>query len=1023
MHQRIYDIYRQRIHRMLGNENRNIYPQSIPLKAVFAKTKDPVPFAERLKLKYSEATVGMLWGHEWESAWFHVGAVVPKEFAGKTLCLRIHTGGECCVFDKNGCPIYGLTGHSHFDNAFYKDRFVLGKLKPGTKIDYWVEAAANGLFGINQPAPTDINPPKPMGSFEAYIREMSLCVFDEDVYHMLVDFRCLNELLDAYGLNDYRGKQLLDLLNKAIDLYNYDPANAKAVRKLFAEKMFSRPAVASALTACCVGHAHIDVGWLWPVRESIRKCARTFSSQIALMEKYPDYIFGESQAQLYQMTKDHYPELFAKIQKRVKEGRWELQGGWWVEADCNLISGESMVRQFLHGKNFFMDNFGVNVRNLWIPDVFGYSASLPQIIRKADCDYFLTQKISWSQVNSFPHNTFRWIGVDGSEVLTHFPPEDTYNAECRPRQRIDAQNRFREAGYLDQFMSLMGIGDGGGGPSEDFVERNIRIKNLEGVPKAVYKKACDFFEELAPRKDELPVWNGELYLELHRGTLTTQAHTKRNNRKCEQALTALEFIASCLPKAKYPAAKLDKAWKTVLLNQFHDIIPGSSIGLVYQTTEKEHAAVLAMASEEMDKAAKALFKKKEASAVIVNTLPVAWHGTVELPESWKNAAICSDDGQLLPTQLEDGRVVAFVVVQPSSFLTIRQTEGKAAAVKKSRNSVLENDIVKYTFDKDGQLVSAVDKRDGREILSAPGNVLSLYYDRPNNWEAWDVDMFYPRDFKEHPKCVKIEQPVCGPARSFMKFTFKTDCSTIEQTVVLRPNSTRLDFVTHVDWHEQRIMMRTAFPVNVQSDFATFDIQYAFVKRPTHDNTSWEEAKFETCGQRYADLSQDDYGVALLNDCKYGYRVKGNVLDLNLLRSPKNPDYNADQGEHTFIYSFFPHAGNHLEGCIPDEAAVLNRDPYLAEGYANDKAEPPCTVESDSVNLEVVKKAEKDDSTILRLVETAGRHATAVLKLANPKAKVSVTNLIEWEKGKSLPVENGCVNLSLKPFEIMTLRLA
>jgi alpha-mannosidase len=257
----------------------------------------------------------------------------------------------------------------------------------------------------------------------------------------------------------------------------------------------------------------------------------------------------------------------------------------------------------------------------------------------------------------------------------------------------------------------------------------------------------------------------------------------------------------------------------------------------------------------------------------------------------------------------------------------------------------------------------------------------------------------------------------------MKFTFKTDCSTIEQTVVLRPNSTRLDFVTHVDWHEQRVMMRTAFPVNVQSDYATFDIQYAFVKRPTHDNTSWEEAKFETCGQRYADLSQDDYGVALLNDCKYGYRVKGNVLDLNLLRSPKNPDYNADQGEHTFIYSFFPHVGNHLEGCVPDEAAVLNRDPYLAEGYTNDKAEPPCTVESDSVNMEVVKKAEKDDSTIPRLVETAGRHATAVLKLSNPKAKVSVTNLIEWEKGPSLPVENGCVNLSLKPFEILTLRLA
>ena len=1026
MHDRIFAVYRRRLQIFSKQEMQNVYRESVPLSAEYGWSKEPVPYAERGKLEYRPAQVGLSWAHEWESAWFHVWATVPESFAGRELCLRVNLGGEACVFDETGTPAYGLTGMSAFDTDYYKDRYVIGSFAAGTRLEYWIEGAANGLFGINQPAATDRNPAKPQGSYTATISQLSLCVFDRELYGMLFDFRVLDELLDVYGMNDYRGKQLLNVLNRAMDMYAGNPANATAVRAYLKEKWLSHPASASALTACAVGHAHIDVGWLWPVRESIRKCGRTFSSQLALMEKYPDYIFGASQAELYKMTKDNYPELFRKIARRIAEGRWEVQGAWWVEADCNIISGESMCRQFLHGKNFFRDEFGVDVRNLWIPDVFGYSASLPQMIRKAGCDHFLTQKISWSQFNTFPHNTFRWVGIDGTEVLTHFPPEDTYNARAMPRERISAANRFREAGCLDRFASLIGIGDGGGGPSERYLEASARVSNLEGCPKAVFRRAEDFFRDIEPQAAELPVWQGELYLELHRGTLTTQAHTKRNNRKCEQALTALEFLASCLPADQYPAEMLDACWKKVLLNQFHDIIPGSSIGLVYQTTEKEHAMVLARCAEEMRKAADTLFRPCQDAAVLVNTLPTAWQGCVELPPDWRDGAVADDEGVEYDTQVEDGRVVAYVDIPGSSFLTLRlrRGEGQAAELETAGERVLENDLIRYEFDGAGQLVSAIDKRDGRELMTAPGNVLSLYADQPLNHEAWDVDIYYPRDFRQQLSCTSAGMPQVGPCRSFLTFTFEGPASKVTQTVVLGPDSTRLDFVTHVDWHEYRTMLRTAFPVAVAADQAVFDIQYGYVRRPTHNNTSWDEAKFETAGQRYADLSQDDYGVALLNDCKYGYRVKGSVLDLNLLRSPKHPDYNADMGEHDMTYSLYPHAGDHIAGAVPEQAAMLNRDVHVALNREAGAADVPCQVLSDSVNLEVLKRAEKDDSLILRLVETAGRHSAAVLRLADPKARVSETNLIEWERGKALDVSaDGQVELRLKPSEILTLRPA
>ena len=679
-----------------------------------------------------------------------------------------------------------------------------------------------------------------------------------------------------------------------------------------------------------------------------------------------------------------------------------------------------MIRQFLHGKNFFRDEFGVDVRNLWLPDVFGYSAAMPQIIRKAGCEYFLTQKISWSQVNKFPYHTFRWIGVDGSEVLTHFPPEDTYNGTADPSLRIKGANQFNEAGFLPGFMSLVGIGDGGGGPSENHLERARIVHDLRGCPKSKWQFASDSFELLAKSREQLPEWSGELYLEMHRGTLTTQSRTKRGNRKCEQALTAWETLAACLPASEWPRGKLDTAWKTVLLNQFHDIIPGSSIRQVYERTEKEHAEVLETARAGMLAAAGKLFRKKKNSVVLVNTLSHKWSGLIELPEHWNGSEVISG-GKVLPTQMHQGKNYGLAQVPAHSFLNLVRGDRKVAEGSDTGKFVLENGLVRYEFDRSGHLIHAYDKELKKEFLSGPGNVLSLYNDRPARYDAWEVEMYYPREKTGEARCVAARTVRHGEAFDAAEFVFRTEHSEIVQKIVLAQDSKRLDFITQADWHESRTMLRVSFPVTVRSEKASYDIQYAYVERAAHENTSWDQAKFEMCGQRYADLSDQNCGAALLNDCKYGYCVKHSTLDLALLRSSLYPDRFADQGKHEFTYSFLPHAGILAQSEVMKEAANLNRTPFIADGFASVAEDMPFRLVSDGIALEVVKRAEKDDSLILRLAEFRGQHSAGTLHFASKPARVRETDLMEWNDGKRLAVTGNRLPLELEPFEILTLR--
>jgi alpha-mannosidase len=860
------------------------------------------------------------------------------------------------------------------------------------------------------------------GYYDAKVKAIRLCVFDTNMWELTLDLRVLLGLVKSLPEKSVRRARIIKTAIDGLNAFVTQGNDHLAFREILATEL-SKPAVASSLFVTAIGHAHIDTAWLWPVRESIRKCARTFATQLDLIARYPDYIFGASQAQHYAFVKEHYPDLYGRVKAVIKSGRWEVQGGMWVEADCNLTSGESLVRQILHGKNFFRDEFGVDVDNLWLPDVFGYSAALPQMLLKSGINYFLTQKLSWSQINEFPFHTFKWQGIDGSEVLTHFPPENTYNSQLASESLIAAQDQFKEKEYIDEFISLFGVGDGGGGPKEEHIQMGMRMTNLEGAPRVRFDSAKNFFHRLSKQSNDVPTWVGELYLELHRGTLTTQAFVKWANRRLEHRLRALEFWCSCMPLNQYPQQRLDAIWKKVLINQFHDILPGSSITETYRVTRSEYLEALAECDALTREVSGSLLERDESSITLFNSLHYPYRGAVVLPEQWSGHGVADSEGHPLPIQQEDSRTVALVDVPPYSLMTLTRVAASLPTSGQVSNLILENDLVLYEFSVRGRLIRCFDKELQREFISPEklANVLTLYEDRPSDWDAWDVDASYLQTPLQTGEA-KVASPLpSGDVRQGIRFLFDIGQSRIEQKVSLARCNKRLDFETHVDWREKHRMLRVQFPVNVSADQATFDIQYGFVRRPTHQNTSWEQARFEVAAHRYADLSAVDFGVALLNDCKYGYRVTNGVLDLNLLRSPNYPDPDADQGEHRFTYSLLPHTGDLVHSNVIAEAARLNQGLMIMPGYRALRDLVPVRLSGEGVSLEVVKKAEKELCLILRIVETLGRCSCGELNVGLPNASLEETDLMEWTSQKLTQV-TGPVDLRMKPFEIRTYKL-
>jgi alpha-mannosidase len=803
------------------------------------------------------------------------------------------------------------------------------------------------------------------------------------------------------------------------------------------------------------GHAHIDVAWLWTLGITRQKAGRTFHTVLRLMEQFPDYHFTQSQPQLYDYVRQDYPELFEAIRARIAEGRWETVGGMWIEADCNLSGPESLARQFLLGRSFFRQHFGTEAETpvLWLPDVFGYAWNLPQLIKEAGLEYFFTIKIGWSQYNRLPYDSFWWQGLDGTKVLTHFSttPDfgafaSTYNAMATPAQNLGTWQNFQQKELQQTLLMSYGYGDGGGGPTREMLENIQEMGNFPGLPRMRNGSVKEFYTKLdAESGAQLPTWNGELYLELHRGTYTTQSRNKRANRKSEFLLHDAEFLATAASLGgdyTYPQATLNKAWELICLNQFHDIIPGSSIGPVYVESQAQYAEIRQMAEGVIDGALAAL-APAGTDLAIVNPTSFARNDLAFVPGAWPDKTHLLRDGDVVFVQKAEGGVwIDAGVLDPYSVTGLKFLElDDAIKVRddiylgfvRAGQELLENDFVRVELDRAGDITRIYDKVNGREVLPAGAiaNQFQAHEDRPNNWDAWDVDIFLSDKKWLADPATSITVVEAGPLRATLAITRRILSSEYTQHISLQHNRAQVDITTDIDWRERNTFLKVAFPVDVLSPKATYEIQWGNTERPTHWNTSWDWARFETCAQKWVDLSEGGYGVSVLNDCKYGHDIKDNVVRISLLRGPGSPDPTADLGKHTFSYSLLPHAGGWNEATV--QAAYALNDPLIvrrgvgrgaqSEPRPSGRGVAASLVACDAPNvvLETVKRAEDGDGVIVRLYETQRRRGAITLTTAFPLQAAARTNLLEEEKF-ALPVTDNTVRYDIRPYEIVTLRL-
>lgn len=780
-----------------------------------------------------------------------------------------------------------------------------------------------------------------------------------------------------------------------------------------------------------IGHTHIDLAWLWRLKHTREKAIRSFSTVLKLMKEFPEYVFLQTQPQLYQFLKEDAPDLYQQIKERVKEGRWEVDGAMWVEADCNIPSGESLIRQILYGKKFIKEEFGQDSTYLWLPDVFGYSWALPQILKKSGIKTFMTTKISWNQYNRMPNDTFLWRGLDGSEVLTHFITTPvpgggswteksnwfyTYNGTLSPETVLGSYRAYQNKTLNQQMLLSYGHGDGGGGVTREMLENRRKMASIPGLPAIETGRAADYFETLheTVRANEacLPLWDGELYLEYHRGTYTSQAYIKKMNRFFEIQLRELECLYSLQSLTAgrlYPAAAFEELWKNVLKNQFHDIIPGSSIKEVYQDYQKE-----AQADHAHLKQLQEALHTENGQHVLVNT--AGWQRKTLVKMTQMENGHTAESGVVSDSCIYKYAEIPAFSVRPleECFLTL---PSKKAVAYHADSRSLETDFYQIEWNDAGRLTRIFDKETRQEVLSGEGNVFQLFEDKPINFDAWDIDLFYQE------KMTELSGSTLKMIENNALFTvLEHQCeigeSVLQQKIFFYQHTKRIDFVTEVDWQERQQLLKVKFDVNIRASEAVFDIQHGNVKRPTHWNTSWDIAKFETVGHQWADLSQGDRGVALLNDCKYGYDIKGSQMRLSLLKGAIYPDPTADIGKHEFTYSLFPHEGNFASGKVVEEAWEINAPLTLAQ--LSQDVFPFELDAQEGLVIDALKQAEDQEGWILRCYDHLGADRRFSLKYhGSGTIQWQETNMMEEAVGdwQSAPMD-----IALTPYEVKTIRI-
>lgn len=997
------NLVEARLKRVLDERIRPaVYPESVPLDvAVWNAPGEPVPVAEGLAGATEPIAVGDRWGAPWGTSWFKVSGTVPEAWAGRTVEALLDLGfdenmpGFQCeglVYRPDGTPVKGLNPRNQWVR-------VGAPVAGGEEVLLHIEAASNPVILDYHPfLPTRLGDKETAGSEPQYtLTRMDLAVFDEDVWNLVQDLEVLGELMQELPVEGARRWDVLRAVGRALDAVDLQDVGgtAAAARAELAE-VLATPAAPSAHRISAVGHAHIDSAWLWPLRETVRKVARTTSNMTALLEDEPDFVFAMSQAQQFAWIKEHRPEVYAKVKAAVAEGRFVPAGGMWVESDTNMPGSEAMARQFVHGKRFFLDEFGIENDEAWLPDTFGFAAGLPQIIKAAGSKWLLTQKISWSQTNKFPHHTFNWEGIDGTRIFTHFPPVDTYNCSMKGSEIAHAATNFKDKGVAQHSLAPTGWGDGGGGTTREMIAKAARLRSLEGSATVTWETPTDFFTKAEAEYANPPVWVGELYLELHRATLTSQAKTKQGNRRSEHLLREAELWAATAAVRTgfaYPYEQLDRIWKTVLLHQFHDILPGSSIAWVHREAEKTYAAVAEELTGVIDAAQRALAGDPAGGrALVFNAAPHARGGV------------------------------------PAGAAAGAATAGATrSAPREGGGHVLDNGLLRVEIDGRGLVVSAYDIAADRETV-APGaaaNLLQIHPDFPNMWDAWDVDAFYRNTVTDLTALDELT-PVTDGVRIVRRF----GDSKVTQLLTLEPGAKRLDIDTEVDWHETEKFLKAAFPLDVHAERYASETQFGHFYRPTHTNTSWEAAKFEACNHRFVHLEEPGWGVALVNDSTYGHDVTRTVRDtdagttttvrVSLLRAPRFPDPETDQGVHRFRHALVPGAAI---GDAVREGFRVNLPERRVDGER--EVAPLVGVDNDAVVVSAVKLADDGSGdVVVRLYESTGGRAKVRLATGFRATGVVATDLLERPLADT-PVpesDDEGVRLSLRPFELVTLRL-
>ncbi|GGO05303.1 alpha-mannosidase [Saccharibacillus kuerlensis] len=895
---------------------------------------------------------------------------------------------------------------------------------------------------------------------------------NEPVRSLMYTVTVVRDSAELLPESDFRRVRLLEALHDAMDAFtdlNEEEVLEGSVVSGIEERLRIRTREIGGNYAegqeIMVGQSHIDIAWLWPVRETVRKTSRTFASVDALMREYPGYLYTQSQPILFEFLKNNDPELYERVKERIKEGRWELVGGMWVEPDLNIPSGESLMRQMLYGQRFYREEFGKISHIEWLPDTFGYCASLPQILKHGGVEYFMTTKLNWNDTNTFPYDLFHWVGIDGTPILSYL--NHGVNEHTHPKDVHEHWQSYRQKDRHPEQMLLYGHGDGGGGVTREMLEYIDRADLMVGQPSSRYGTAAEFFDGIRQAAPDLPVWRGDLYLELHRGTYTTHAYNKRANRKAEVLYREAELwnvlaadangtLSALQTHAGYGEAveSLHRGWKLILLNQFHDIIPGSAIMETYVTSDSEYDEVFTEGFKGLNIGTKALTDRINTEGegtpyVVFNSLGWNRFAVVEIENAESGAAYDSEGARLEGDyDAASGRLTVFIPNIPALGYTtiwLRSAEtvgsgggsadqavdlaGQAAPLSDSGfPDVWHTPHYTVRFNELGEILSLFDKEAEREIIK-PGeaaNVFQFFHDRPTEWDAWDIDPRFEKQSAGKVQLLELSVVTSGGVRDILRFRWKLNQSIIEQDVIFYKYDRRIDFKTHVSWHEAHKLLKVSFPVDVLTEKATYEIPFGSLERPTHRNTSWEQAQFEVCGHRFADVSERGYGVSLLNDCKYGYDIQGSTLRLSLLRAPKWPDTQADLGEHDFTYSLYPHRGDWRSANTVQAAAALNQTLPVVRTttHAGDLPSSMTLVlfTGEHVILDTVKPAEDGSGIIVRMYESAGGRETVILNWRHAFERAVLSGALE-EDGEELElIDSTAVSLSFKPYEIKTIKL-